>query len=87
MQLDGIVPRSMMLSYRNHHQRFPRSLYISLTPEVYNHSVLYNRYNVTLSVVFDKSSSLPLTSLRTLSKTVHTLYIFIVILQIGYTVM
>lgn len=26
MQLDGIVPRSMMLSYRNHHQRFPANI-------------------------------------------------------------
>lgn len=62
-------------------------LFIFLMFEVYNYSVLYNRYNVILFVVFDKLLFLLLISLRILLKIVYILYIFIVILLIGYIVM
>lgn len=62
-------------------------LYIFLMFEVYNYSVLNNRYNVILFVVFDKLLFLLLISLRILLKIVYILYIFIVILLIGYIVM
>lgn len=52
-------------------------LYIFLMFEVYNYSVLYNRYNVILFVVFDKLLFLLLISLRILLKIVYILYIYI----------
>lgn len=52
-------------------------LYIFLMFEVYNYSVLYNRYNVILFVVFDKLLFLLLISLRILLKIVYILYIYL----------
>lgn len=52
-------------------------LFIFLMFEVYNYSVLYNRYNVILFVVFDKLLFLLLISLRILLKIVYILYIYL----------
>lgn len=52
-------------------------LYIFLMFEVYNYSVLYNRYNVILFVVFDKLLFLLLISLRILLKIVYIYYIYL----------
>lgn len=53
-------------------------LYIFLMFEVYKYSVLYNRYNVILFVVFDKLLFLLLISLRILLKIVYILsYIYL----------